>query len=164
MIRRPPRSTLSSSSAASDVYKRQVADRVCDRKWSLTSNSLSSPLHHISIVVSRPGGVSHGERVGRRHLLIAGSDRTLPSWRRRGWAPSRAAPAALSVHRLPGLLQAWLVLLLLLLLRRRLGLALFYSATDKQVSAPSAEGCSIYTVRRYSAYIVLACEADVVIT
>ena len=27
MIRRPPRSTLSSSSAASDVYKRQVADR-----------------------------------------------------------------------------------------------------------------------------------------
>src|SRR5674536_79941 len=26
MIRRPPRSTLSSSSAASDVYKRQVAD------------------------------------------------------------------------------------------------------------------------------------------
>eukprot|EP00658_Telonema_sp_P-2_P021807 TRINITY_DN18692_c0_g1_i6.p1 TRINITY_DN18692_c0_g1~~TRINITY_DN18692_c0_g1_i6.p1 ORF type:complete len:108 (-),score=35.73 TRINITY_DN18692_c0_g1_i6:82-405(-) len=27
MIRRPPRSTLSSSSAASDVYKRQVEDR-----------------------------------------------------------------------------------------------------------------------------------------
>src|SRR5665648_929009 len=27
MIRRPPRSTLSSSSAASDVYKRQVIDR-----------------------------------------------------------------------------------------------------------------------------------------
>src|SRR5664279_4709998 len=27
MIRRPPRSTLSSSSAASDVYKRQVVDR-----------------------------------------------------------------------------------------------------------------------------------------
>src|SRR5664280_3442482 len=28
MIRRPPRSTLSSSSAASDVYKRQILDRV----------------------------------------------------------------------------------------------------------------------------------------
>src|SRR5664280_3496999 len=27
MIRRPPRSTLSSSSAASDVYKRQIEDR-----------------------------------------------------------------------------------------------------------------------------------------
>src|SRR5665648_212950 len=27
MIRRPPRSTLSSSSAASDVYKRQILDR-----------------------------------------------------------------------------------------------------------------------------------------
>src|SRR5674536_34027 len=32
MIRRPPRSTLSSSSAASDVYKRQMIDRqnICD--------------------------------------------------------------------------------------------------------------------------------------
>src|SRR5664279_289743 len=29
MIRRPPRSTLSSSSAASDVYKRQVPYHVC---------------------------------------------------------------------------------------------------------------------------------------
>src|SRR5674536_259455 len=29
MIRRPPRSTLSSSSAASDVYKRQVLHGVC---------------------------------------------------------------------------------------------------------------------------------------
>src|SRR5664279_2432253 len=28
MIRRPPRSTLSSSSAASDVYKRQISDGV----------------------------------------------------------------------------------------------------------------------------------------
>eukprot|EP00658_Telonema_sp_P-2_P019650 TRINITY_DN17753_c0_g1_i5.p1 TRINITY_DN17753_c0_g1~~TRINITY_DN17753_c0_g1_i5.p1 ORF type:complete len:263 (+),score=63.13 TRINITY_DN17753_c0_g1_i5:111-899(+) len=32
MIRRPPRSTLSSSSAASDVYKRQTAYRATDRK------------------------------------------------------------------------------------------------------------------------------------
>src|SRR5664279_2604101 len=33
MIRRPPRSTLSSSSAASDVYKRQIptASRACSR-------------------------------------------------------------------------------------------------------------------------------------
>ena len=30
MIRRPPRSTLSSSSAASDVYKRQILDRIQD--------------------------------------------------------------------------------------------------------------------------------------
>eukprot|EP00658_Telonema_sp_P-2_P078099 TRINITY_DN7230_c0_g4_i1.p1 TRINITY_DN7230_c0_g4~~TRINITY_DN7230_c0_g4_i1.p1 ORF type:complete len:147 (+),score=14.68 TRINITY_DN7230_c0_g4_i1:75-515(+) len=29
MIRRPPRSTLSSSSAASDVYKRQILDNAC---------------------------------------------------------------------------------------------------------------------------------------
>ena len=32
MIRRPPRSTLSSSSAASDVYKRQVVDQLKDVK------------------------------------------------------------------------------------------------------------------------------------
>src|SRR5664280_3730993 len=31
MIRRPPRSTLSSSSAASDVYKRQVTDLLFQR-------------------------------------------------------------------------------------------------------------------------------------
>src|SRR5665648_286138 len=30
MIRRPPRSTLSSSSAASDVYKRQVLEQLAD--------------------------------------------------------------------------------------------------------------------------------------
>src|SRR5680860_1633925 len=32
MIRRPPRSTQSRSSAASDVYKRQVEDLVTDRR------------------------------------------------------------------------------------------------------------------------------------
>src|SRR5664280_57719 len=32
MIRRPPRSTLSSSSAASDVYKRQVMDNLSSHK------------------------------------------------------------------------------------------------------------------------------------
>src|SRR5665648_153237 len=36
MIRRPPRSTLSSSSAASDVYKRQITG----------SNSTSARTHH----------------------------------------------------------------------------------------------------------------------
>eukprot|EP00656_Telonema_subtile_P029771 TRINITY_DN32851_c0_g1_i1.p1 TRINITY_DN32851_c0_g1~~TRINITY_DN32851_c0_g1_i1.p1 ORF type:complete len:322 (-),score=82.48 TRINITY_DN32851_c0_g1_i1:168-1133(-) len=33
MIRRPPRSTLSSSSAASDVYKRQVETKQCLNQW-----------------------------------------------------------------------------------------------------------------------------------
>src|SRR5665648_931690 len=33
MIRRPPRSTLSSSSAASDVYKRQLLDCSCPLRW-----------------------------------------------------------------------------------------------------------------------------------
>src|SRR5664280_3855347 len=44
MIRRPPRSTLSSSSAASDVYKRQ-AHRGGHRKdsWCQSENDLSAP-------------------------------------------------------------------------------------------------------------------------
>src|SRR5664279_6660342 len=32
MIRRPPRSTLSSSSAASDVYKRQITDQLIQQR------------------------------------------------------------------------------------------------------------------------------------
>eukprot|EP00658_Telonema_sp_P-2_P024180 TRINITY_DN19709_c0_g1_i2.p1 TRINITY_DN19709_c0_g1~~TRINITY_DN19709_c0_g1_i2.p1 ORF type:complete len:108 (-),score=26.39 TRINITY_DN19709_c0_g1_i2:42-365(-) len=41
MIRRPPRSTLSSSSAASDVYKRQRLERGAD--WHAAH--LASPIH-----------------------------------------------------------------------------------------------------------------------
>src|SRR5674536_258642 len=44
MIRRPPRSTLSSSSAASDVYKRQTLKRHFTRKWDL-SNAPSVCVH-----------------------------------------------------------------------------------------------------------------------
>src|SRR5664279_776950 len=46
MIRRPPRSTLSSSSAASDVYKRQVQDRLCDPAITfLTTDEDGCPLN-----------------------------------------------------------------------------------------------------------------------
>eukprot|EP00658_Telonema_sp_P-2_P004644 TRINITY_DN11722_c0_g1_i15.p1 TRINITY_DN11722_c0_g1~~TRINITY_DN11722_c0_g1_i15.p1 ORF type:complete len:100 (-),score=16.54 TRINITY_DN11722_c0_g1_i15:553-852(-) len=50
MIRRPPRSTLSSSSAASDVYKRQVqgvqpAPRVLARKAPKPVQTLPDPEH-----------------------------------------------------------------------------------------------------------------------
>lgn len=98
---------------------------VCDRKSSLTSDPRSSPLHRTPIVVGRPSGVSHGERDGRRRLLIAASDRTLPRWRRRGWAPSRFIGS-----QAVGLLQGWLVLLLLLLLRRLRSLPLINKSTD----------------------------------
>src|SRR5664280_2660343 len=54
MIRRPPRSTLSSSSAASDVYKRQVGE-----------HDVADPLQCLQQVVPRlagfevvPGGVA----------------------------------------------------------------------------------------------------------
>eukprot|EP00658_Telonema_sp_P-2_P081177 TRINITY_DN8253_c0_g2_i2.p2 TRINITY_DN8253_c0_g2~~TRINITY_DN8253_c0_g2_i2.p2 ORF type:complete len:101 (+),score=14.91 TRINITY_DN8253_c0_g2_i2:120-422(+) len=43
MIRRPPRSTLSSSSAASDVYKRQVVHWSCPK---LLKHFVPKPDHH----------------------------------------------------------------------------------------------------------------------
>src|SRR5664279_1657006 len=49
MIRRPPRSTLSSSSAASDVYKRQIKDwigNVPHHEWHIrTLQNLSRPVN-----------------------------------------------------------------------------------------------------------------------
>src|SRR5664280_3802019 len=71
MIRRPPRSTLSSSSAASDVYKRQslptrrvesgtkqrqVRCRAPVRLWLLLSGSdaTTSPPHHIRVRTAPP--------------------------------------------------------------------------------------------------------------
>src|SRR5664280_3786722 len=57
MIRRPPRSTLSSSSAASDVYKRQGP----------------RTRHHIGVVEPTIGGASQN-RIGmqRHRMLLAG--------------------------------------------------------------------------------------------
>src|SRR5665648_586713 len=49
MIRRPPRSTLSSSSAASDVYKRQMFVRV--RRW--TASNVDHPLTSVGHWVAR---------------------------------------------------------------------------------------------------------------
>src|SRR5665648_1250879 len=43
MIRRPPRSTLSSSSAASDVYKRQNLDRSLRFTWAYNLQSGFNP-------------------------------------------------------------------------------------------------------------------------
>src|SRR5664279_1115261 len=47
MIRRPPRSTLSSSSAASDVYKRQIQ---MDLKWISVGMSISSNIYRLDSV------------------------------------------------------------------------------------------------------------------
>src|SRR5674536_397124 len=60
MIRRPPRSTLSSSSAASDVYKRQIGD-LRD----------PGPVAEVTVDVigRRPAGHRHGEH-RRLHRLI----------------------------------------------------------------------------------------------
>ena len=55
MIRRPPRSTLSSSSAASDVYKRQIQD--VDHSTVLDSGVIDSPVLGKIPPVQLSGGV-----------------------------------------------------------------------------------------------------------
>eukprot|EP00658_Telonema_sp_P-2_P066155 TRINITY_DN55240_c0_g2_i1.p1 TRINITY_DN55240_c0_g2~~TRINITY_DN55240_c0_g2_i1.p1 ORF type:complete len:225 (+),score=46.34 TRINITY_DN55240_c0_g2_i1:82-756(+) len=76
MIRRPPRSTLSSSSAASDVYKRQVrghADLVAELEQDLSSSacleeSLKEKISHMQLemnVVHKQLAVSVGAKAKR---------------------------------------------------------------------------------------------------
>src|SRR5664280_3707485 len=89
MIRRPPRSTLSSSSAASDVYKRQV-----DHRRAL------GPVRRVRRVVG-PAPHRHGDDLVRRALLgprrgppsRTGGDPT-PSVRRLGPGPKAMDVAA----------------------------------------------------------------------
>eukprot|EP00658_Telonema_sp_P-2_P017974 TRINITY_DN17024_c0_g1_i3.p1 TRINITY_DN17024_c0_g1~~TRINITY_DN17024_c0_g1_i3.p1 ORF type:complete len:574 (+),score=145.16 TRINITY_DN17024_c0_g1_i3:95-1816(+) len=70
MIRRPPRSTLSSSSAASDVYKRQILDFVA---FGFAAQSLIAPLGSVTLlcnVILAP--LILGEEVLRSDWVAAG--------------------------------------------------------------------------------------------
>src|SRR5664279_2251499 len=71
MIRRPPRSTLSSSSAASDVYKRQSQRRSRQRtfRFNLQKGKIISAVstHHDSLVFLLP-------QMDDCHLFRAGDD------------------------------------------------------------------------------------------
>ena len=57
MIRRPPRSTLDRSSAASDVYKRQVYDFIgnpqCQKAEALSDSEISYELNRIRELLAR---------------------------------------------------------------------------------------------------------------
>ena len=60
MIRRPPRSTLDRSSAASDVYKRQdPRPRRRDRRAGGSGNAQSPAVHDRPGAADRPGAVSY---------------------------------------------------------------------------------------------------------
>eukprot|EP00658_Telonema_sp_P-2_P012990 TRINITY_DN14937_c0_g1_i1.p1 TRINITY_DN14937_c0_g1~~TRINITY_DN14937_c0_g1_i1.p1 ORF type:complete len:151 (-),score=30.45 TRINITY_DN14937_c0_g1_i1:177-629(-) len=54
MIRRPPRSTLSSSSAASDVYKRQISSVMASSLGDMTSGSEPAPTSTATPVYEPP--------------------------------------------------------------------------------------------------------------
>src|SRR5664279_1767320 len=86
MIRRPPRSTLSSSSAASDVYKRQVLYRAAAQAGTKL------------VEVGDPKqlrGVGCGSLFGRVHELVGGA--ALSANRRQREEDERAAIAARTV-------------------------------------------------------------------
>eukprot|EP00658_Telonema_sp_P-2_P042441 TRINITY_DN30476_c0_g1_i1.p1 TRINITY_DN30476_c0_g1~~TRINITY_DN30476_c0_g1_i1.p1 ORF type:complete len:131 (+),score=38.02 TRINITY_DN30476_c0_g1_i1:126-518(+) len=71
MIRRPPRSTLSSSSAASDVYKRQDELAAVGEKWKeVSANSMAS-------AVQIPTGVYSG-LLGQKSEM--GSEELVRAW------------------------------------------------------------------------------------
>src|SRR5665648_773416 len=68
MIRRPPRSTLSSSSAASDVYKRQVVPGAVEQNHlaggrQMFDIPLEVPLRLLAVARSGQGGDAHDARV-----------------------------------------------------------------------------------------------------
>src|SRR5664280_744362 len=63
MIRRPPRSTLSSSSAASDVYKRQVYART-------PRGALTGSVGTLAPLASRRGAPRRGDRRRHRHRRL----------------------------------------------------------------------------------------------
>src|SRR5664279_1335118 len=77
MIRRPPRSTLSSSSAASDVYKRQGLELVHDparrRREDMSVTPLRDRPVHAHVGADHPH-IAH-ELNGRKHPMPAGSRR-----------------------------------------------------------------------------------------
>src|SRR5664279_6593985 len=70
MIRRPPRSTLSSSSAASDVYKRQVLSDYLGRRKGLavlgyTMGALTKPVFAMASGVGAVVAARFIDRVGK---------------------------------------------------------------------------------------------------
>src|SRR5665648_647666 len=75
MIRRPPRSTLSSSSAASDVYKRQgfkaLARRLCVGHAYAAPISWGEPVEVFGTIVN-PGDLIHADKHG--FLIIPEED------------------------------------------------------------------------------------------
>src|SRR5664279_4886406 len=105
MIRRPPRSTLSSSSAASDVYKRQLSLReptvlttaVAAARWSARKDPVQSP-------VDSRDGPQHGSR---RRKPFRNPTRRRLARKQYGEPTSRTIPIReargnLSGHGMPG--------------------------------------------------------------
>src|SRR5664280_3922064 len=100
MIRRPPRSTLSSSSAASDVYKRQFVDTFDGLVLKPLPATLASTTSPKSL--RRPTVMGHRPDAGRRWHRDVGSAR--------GWRASRRLGSVRALRWYPGQQPAYLSL------------------------------------------------------
>src|SRR5450756_3145239 len=82
MIRRPPRSTQSRSSAASDVYKRQVMDCLCSRLLHESPTvEESSHGHRGLLVLAGAAGLGVAVAIAltvRRHIIGKTATKRLP--------------------------------------------------------------------------------------
>src|SRR5674536_394497 len=98
MIRRPPRSTLSSSSAASDVYKRQTQRRRRAVRGGAWPHPPGTPdAHDLSLIhISEPTrllSISYAVfRLKKKKRAIRGSGRSRPG------EPPSASPSASKCH------------------------------------------------------------------
>ena len=113
MIRRPPRSTLSSSSAASDVYKRQplprrqvgefVSDDWSTARWKMLWNNGICGLWPLNYLTHECGSSSRGDVVERRRpahytrlpvtgFMCCAQARTLSGVYTPGWRGTHSPP------------------------------------------------------------------------
>ena len=80
MMRRPPRSTLDRSSAASDVYKRQVVVLVMS---SIALGAGAAPVELIAMFCAKPGATSVAR--ARKEMSFFMATGTVDPRRKVGW-------------------------------------------------------------------------------
>eukprot|EP00658_Telonema_sp_P-2_P012359 TRINITY_DN1470_c0_g1_i3.p1 TRINITY_DN1470_c0_g1~~TRINITY_DN1470_c0_g1_i3.p1 ORF type:complete len:1738 (+),score=287.22 TRINITY_DN1470_c0_g1_i3:96-5309(+) len=100
MIRRPPRSTLSSSSAASDVYKRQASNGVDSNA---SSGRFPQPEYHKQIALSETE--TDEERLTTLHRsfsVVQGKEKEDPIPSKMRWVKDNKLPALLNLEKSRG--------------------------------------------------------------
>src|SRR5450756_2291703 len=74
MIRRPPRSTQSRSSAASDVYKRQLLDRLKARGTAILNGVMVEKAHGTNLELRAADGTARNVEIGDCLVIATGPE------------------------------------------------------------------------------------------